>query len=780
MCFSLHWDGTFSRGLDLTPICVGVANTNSSDVSAQFCLGYMPELTNQGKVFHSTPLATEVKFYIRQTAVSHVLRVLEGAAKSGVLCPFKNADGIDIALLLYPRLVSVPIDQKEAQLFYGMKNRWSCSKCTRRGGYSAFRRCSPQDGNAITRYYSFACDTNSEWQDLAKKQLGKLGFNPSRQCQLPVVCDSFLVRVNDTTTTTCELFPSIDYRDKMHGMFIFLHNRMHDILTMITWPTLRNRRSAKYLLDQRIIRISSQRTVSTDNTGRSIRSQTSIFNDAGMTAADRVSVLCLLPYVFGHRGLLIPAEVRQPLLRAIATVQLVVLAARGRREYSRSELVTIFDRGYVEIFKCFEYINAVCNDKKYEQQLADHRRNPQKYKPPTVYKSNMREDDTDTDGTSDSVKVGGTGRFSHGVFNLVHQHWVMQCVHAGGFNVHDTEGAEAYHKTCMTLAASRVRHSRMVMNTCNSMRDYLLNNLLFRTIEQVFYPPKSPTPRSPVAGVHKPLRNFIGSEVHCTRLGKDIGSSLQRQTRILHPEVRVACVELFDMLCLLFGMPTTVASYAHLEKLDWSFGQKLVTEDGEVFWATQTQYATAWQKGGYRRDCLLLEGTEDVKTRSGMKTTALCCQCMCFIDLGNMDVLFRRGVRLPRHLSGCIIDDHLRLILVRWFSPHPAATERCSSFLPVCPPPFHMNHALWQYSKCDVKRPVFFDRQGRPNSAFHTQAHAFGTTQHERMKTLESEARAYYGVVKLSSIQSRAVLFPEFEEGALTASDTWLQSVTWH
>ena len=305
---------------------MGVANTNSQDVSAHFCIGYMPELAGQGKAFYSTKWSTSVKFYIRQEATAAVFRVLEGAARSGVLCPYTNVIGEHIQLLLYPRLLSVPIDSKEAQLFFGMKNRMTCSKCTRCPGYSAFRKASMQDVDCINRLYAFAAVEKSPWFETETQQLAQYGFNSSRRCKIPLVCKHLLVRVPSMPNA---VFPCADFRDKMHGMFIFLHKRMNEALDMITWPVGADRRSVKYMLDQRLLRISGQRTVSTDNNTRAIRTQRSVFNDAGMSAADRVTHLCLLPYVFGHEGIIIPANVRQELLLAIATTQKMVVAAGG-------------------------------------------------------------------------------------------------------------------------------------------------------------------------------------------------------------------------------------------------------------------------------------------------------------------------------------------------------------------------------------------------------------------------------------------------------------------
>ena len=47
MMMSLHWDGTYGRSLDVTPIAVGVANINNCDKSKETCIGYMPFTPDQ-------------------------------------------------------------------------------------------------------------------------------------------------------------------------------------------------------------------------------------------------------------------------------------------------------------------------------------------------------------------------------------------------------------------------------------------------------------------------------------------------------------------------------------------------------------------------------------------------------------------------------------------------------------------------------------------------------------------------------------------------------------
>ena len=105
MAVALHWDGTSARGLSSSPICIGVGNTNGSDSSAQFCIGYMPHVPDESnRQWRTTQASTRVKHYIRQKCARTIFLVLEGAATRGVKCRLRNQHGKEVERLLFPRL----------------------------------------------------------------------------------------------------------------------------------------------------------------------------------------------------------------------------------------------------------------------------------------------------------------------------------------------------------------------------------------------------------------------------------------------------------------------------------------------------------------------------------------------------------------------------------------------------------------------------------------------------------------------------------------------------
>ena len=380
---------------------------------------------------------------------------------------------------------------------------------------------------------------------------------------------------------------------------------------------------------------------------------------------------------------------------------------------------------------------------------------------------------TDTDSTADSDRVGGLGKYCYGQHNLVHQHWVSQVESAGGFNVHDTEGPEAHHKLCMVLPAARVRHFSNVNATQENMHNYLLHGLLFKSLHKKVWP-------SPYQCNYRERANRVFSPLRGDPMGRELTSVLKQAT-LIHPEVRVARVELLDLFCAKFRLPTTNASYKLFERVEWVFGQKLIRHDGEVYWATDSQYSVPTDgRLRRRRDNLLLCGDEpyDVVLPDGRavkRDTRLCCRAICFITLKYVS---RLGLPTQTSLLHLLHEDKLTVALVRWFEPHPTAVERCSRALPLCPGIFGINHCLWRYARCPRSRKVLIADNGQPTKFFAQQAKMFGKTETEQLQRLHDESHAWYDIIFPNSIEERAHMLPEFEIHSHKFSSTWLQTIT--
>ena len=238
---------------------------------------------------------------------------------------------------------------------------------------------------------------------------------------------------------------------------------------------------------------------------------------------------------------------------------------------------------YIQIFSAFERIFEVT----YHEKLRRRQAHPKKYK--KLPREFVRVDKTwnkhspsavsSDDDTDDELDTGGYGRFSHGQKALVHQHWVDQVIEGGSFGVHCTEAAEAKHKLCMTLASKRVRHLD-ANTTQSSMLRYLFYYEFFEDLKNTRFANKFVSSEPGHKLIQRRQRLGVPLIDVFTGQGVCMGTDFRARRGVLqscfiHPEVRVARVELLDMVCAQFGLPQTVDSYELIAKLTWRFGQKL-------------------------------------------------------------------------------------------------------------------------------------------------------------------------------------------------------------
>ena len=67
-----------------------------------------------------------------------------------------------------------------------------------------------------------------------------------------------------------------------------------------------------------------------------------------------------------------------PLATAVAQAQRMLIAARGRRSYSKEELVDIFDKGFVLLFGALESVRQVSYEQKVRKWAMGTNANPPK------------------------------------------------------------------------------------------------------------------------------------------------------------------------------------------------------------------------------------------------------------------------------------------------------------------------------------------------------------------------------------------------------------------
>ena len=257
-----------------------------------------------------------------------------------------------------------------------------CSKCKRRKGRSAFRKASRQSSRQINSLYDIYTLNEGAPQKLAAQKLRRWGFHPDRRCSLPQVCNKLLIRCPGHKD---ELFPGLDFRDRLHGLFTFL---FRTLMTSFTRMGLSGK--TRKVLDQRLTTLGLERMMRDPKTCRSFRVQKSLFTDEGMTGEDRVQWIFQVPHILGHQALCLPDNLRYPVLEAFSRAQLMIIASRSFRAYNVAELDLIFDQGFKRFFTCMETIYEINHNRIHGERVRRHRKNPTKYRAPVQFKRQKR------------------------------------------------------------------------------------------------------------------------------------------------------------------------------------------------------------------------------------------------------------------------------------------------------------------------------------------------------------------------------------------------------
>ena len=96
-------------------------------------------------------------------------------------------------------------------------------------------------------------------------------------------------------------------------------------------------------------------------------------------------------HVLGTQAEIIIEECRVYAKAAVATLQLLLIATRGRRAYTSDELDTIFKSVGTEFFRNMEQMSQRVAQVRHAKQQADHDRDPDKYRAPVPWTQDTRD-----------------------------------------------------------------------------------------------------------------------------------------------------------------------------------------------------------------------------------------------------------------------------------------------------------------------------------------------------------------------------------------------------
>ena len=109
-----------------------------------------------------------------------------------------------------------------------------------------------------------------------------------------------------------------------------------------------------------------------------------------LTAEKRVRAIFYWAHVLGTSAEVIVEPMRTPALAAVSTLQLLLIATRGHRSYTRSELDIIFLQVGHQFFSCLETMAEYVDAQRMSTGATAHANNPTRTRPPVAFKRMKR------------------------------------------------------------------------------------------------------------------------------------------------------------------------------------------------------------------------------------------------------------------------------------------------------------------------------------------------------------------------------------------------------
>ena len=216
---------------------------------------------------------------------------------------------------------------------------------------------------------------------------------------------------------------------------------------------------------------------------------------------------------------------------------------------------------------------------------------------------------------------------------------------------------------------------------------------------------------------------------------------------ILCPSVLVSRQEVLLLLAERLNLSRNKAGMHRVARCQISLGQHVtVTTASKMrlhYWGTGSYSRISPKKWPYWVE---VEGYETARS-SGRKTSRLA-YVVCGIQLKQVSLALGTMMPTPmREVKGEVGKDSLTFLLVRYAQAHPSAIRRGPEHRPLCPGPLQTTHCLWTWAS----RPVGYQRGCFRSRPWQRHARYFGQTREQRQQVKESEARAWYDIVQVTT-----------------------------
>ena len=680
--------------------------------------------------------------------IARVVSRIEARATYGFRCVLDGRTHV-----YFPKLGGMSLDTKERQKYFGLRSQRACGFCRLRNGRSAARVGRRQDQQLLNLLLRWAhTDAEGPGSRARKSQRAKAraklyrhGWDYKKPCRLMQFARSCLVHITRFGPVP---YAGLIHFERLHVFFInYCDYAMHHLAKLVKeedFSFVRSMVSACHQFRDTVTGVTHPRL-------RSVLKMTHL------TAERRVKAIFYWAHILGTKAEIICEECRCHAQALVSTLQLLLIATRGRRAYTEQELDVVFTDAGKQFFTSLEAIAKYHEEQRMTTGRKSHAQNPTRVHEPVPFKRLKRcEHESDTESTGSDETWGGIGEFEYSQKGLPHalQHQTELVMRGGHHDAFCTHVSEAGHKLFNKLAA---RFSRKYASLNQSQDDMLswVNRqkvwseavrLAKELLEHAPLPLSPPNQESPAGHMTKRLRTPLSF----TEDWRDANYTIRNGrpstwgSRLLSSKVRVTRHELLTLLCQQLGTKDPkrediqrVLSNLHLQ----CYGTLQTTDPNRTFVGINDSQPR-------RRDFVRLGGTGDPE-----QTTCLSVHVMMFVKVsGFVKDPPGDGLELPvalRHPPSNY--ENVIFAVIRWLSPHPDAILRDQLLRPICPAPFDINHALWKFSRLESRR-VSFNPSG---NAITSQLHLFdGKDISTRLECVENEAFAYYDLIEPESLST--------------------------
>ena len=604
-----------------------------------------------------------------------------------------------------------------------------------------------------------------------REQLGRHGFDYKKRCRLTQHAEHCLVNIPEFQPT---LFGGLVRWECMHVYYIGFCSWCLEHLVLCTPKD-------NYAYVAEIVASCNQFRDPT--TGVAHPRLRSILRLKHYTAERRVLAIFYWAHVLGLKAEVIVPECRRHAQCAVTALQLILIATRGHRSYTPTELDVIFRETGTQFFRHLEALAQYADNKRVENEQARLDRDSDndveaepwerstryvhlseihvyKHFVSTTYEMHKHmstnivcrfDDESDTVSTDDDCTWGGRGRYEYSDKGIphagLHASELVQC--GGHHAAYSTALGEMSHKHNIKKAAKFSRTYFSHNESQVGMLNYVLYDTLWSGVHKLNNLRRQPQSRVTAITSGTTVYKML-SPLPYTDDWYDLQIVRGRFPRswrhtFLSEKVLVTREELANIFLTKMGMRLTLPNLVSVvTSLQWKcFGAALLKCSNGV----SRKVVGVSRTGTNRRDFVRLSRTgggnaaggvqvdntalsaqvdnmlsrmyvelcklqlyvQNMKVRIFAKLTCLrtaCLQVCMFVEISGfgdgVGIFLPPTWRYPRTNKSSVV-----FTLIRWLSPHSNAVVRDDLHRPMCPAPFDINHALWEFTRLPTRRWPF-------------------------------------------------------------------------